>query len=449
MLCPIPIDHLNRDCFEVSDQPRIDALFADLDFTEAASRREQIAVACKHLCEFEGASRLTFDAIGRLFHLKGPSIEAQWKRSQKAVRELGRPPLFPPEVQEWTSHLITARFREHNPITYAELLDTLQYTREITLSGDSLRHIVRGMPTVKSVIGIPTESERVAVDPEQIDAWLTKLEEKVQGIPRAFVFNVDETGCSEYSDSRKVRALVPIDYPAPSVPVPVNRHSKRSTLTACIAADGFRARPFLIVSRITAENKRRLDGYDQNNAFIASRENAFMTRSLFELWATEVFFPMVEQRRMERNSQGKILLLMDGLGSHHTDRFLEQCTERAVDVLFLVPHALDQTQPLDLLTFALMKQRYSASKFQRLANPQSNQVVRVLGAWFAASNPHHNVEAFMSLSLFPSEASGDIFLIVDREKARRVRGWHRTDDWIPRVQLPPEARRRTLLPTGV
>jgi hypothetical protein len=198
--------------------------------------------------------------------------------------------------------LIT-RFREQNPITYAELLDTLQYTRSITLSADFLRHRVRGMPTVKSLIGVPTESERVAVDPGEIEAWFNKLEEKVQGIPRAFMFKVDGTGCWEYSDSREVRALVPIDYRAPSVPVPVNRHSKRSTLTACIAADGFRAKSFLIVSRTTAENELRLSGYDRNNVFIASQENAFMTRSLFELWATEVFFPMIEQLRTERNDR--------------------------------------------------------------------------------------------------------------------------------------------------
>jgi hypothetical protein len=93
-----------------------------------------------------------------------------------------------------------------------------------------------------------------------------------------------------------------------------------------------------------------------------------------------------------------------------------------------------------------MKQRHSASKFQRLTNPQSNQAVRILGAWFAASDPHHNVEAFMSLGLFPLEVSNDIFLIVDREKARQVRGWPRTSDEILSVQLPPEAQRRTRLP---
>jgi hypothetical protein len=95
ILPPIPFDHLNHDGFGISDQPRIAALFADLHFTEAESRREQIAIACKHLREFEGSSRFTFDAIGRLFRLNGPLIEAQWKTSQQAVSWPGLPPLLP------------------------------------------------------------------------------------------------------------------------------------------------------------------------------------------------------------------------------------------------------------------------------------------------------------------------------------------------------------------
>jgi hypothetical protein len=98
--------------------------------------------------------------------------------------------------------------------------------------------------------------------------------------------------------------------------------------------------------------------------------------------------------------------------------------------------------------FALMKQRSSASKFQRLTNPQSNQLVRILSGWFAASAPHHNVEAFMSLGLIPFEESGQFFLRLDREQARRVREWPRTSGGIPPVDLPPEGRRRTRLPAG-
>jgi hypothetical protein len=114
--------------------------------------------------------------------------------------------------------------------------------------------------------------------------------------------------------------------------------------------------------------------------FLASQENAFMTTRVFELWAREVFFPAVAQRRAEFGYTGRALLLLDRLGFHHTDEFLQICAGQDIDVLFLVPHSSDQTQQLDVLTFALVKRHFSGSRFSRLENPQSNRLVRILGA---------------------------------------------------------------------
>jgi hypothetical protein len=118
-----------------------------------------------------------------------------------------------------------------------------------------------------------------------------------------------------------------------------------------------------------------LYGYDSWNVFLTSQENACMTTRLFELWAREVFFPAVAQRRSQFGDTGMAKLLLDGLGSHHTDEFLETCAGQGIDVLFVVLHSSHQSQPLDVLTFALMK------RFSRLENPQSNRLVRILRAW--------------------------------------------------------------------
>jgi hypothetical protein len=164
------------------------------------------------------------------------------------------------------------------------------------------------------------------------------------------------------------------------------------------------------------------------------------------MMAHPVFFPPIEQCRRDLGYEGKALVLVDGLGSHHTERFLTECTAQNIEVLFLARHASDQIEPLDLLTFGMMKQAFSASKFDRLANPQSNKIVRMLGAWFAASPPHHNVEAFMSIGLIPVERDGRFFLTVMPEKARRVRGLRGPE---PAGDLfPPGARRRFRLLTG-
>jgi hypothetical protein len=124
------------------------------------------------------------------------------------------------------------------------------------------------MMTLKSVVGIPKDSERLAVDASEIDAWYNILSKKLMGVSRRFVFNVDEAGCSEHIDSHEVTIVVPIDYPDPLVPVPVNHHPKRSTLTACIAADRYRMKRFIIVDE--QEWKPKWDSTDTTTRMYSS-----------------------------------------------------------------------------------------------------------------------------------------------------------------------------------
>jgi hypothetical protein len=76
------------------------------------------------------------------------------------------------------------------------------------------------MDSVKAIVGRPMEVERVAVSPDQISEWFDRLSSIVDGIPREFVFNMDETGCSDSTDSREVRVIAPIGYPEPWIAVP-------------------------------------------------------------------------------------------------------------------------------------------------------------------------------------------------------------------------------------
>jgi hypothetical protein len=94
---------------------------------------------------------------------------------------------------------------------------------------------------------------------------------------------------------------------------------------------------------LTAEMELSYYGYSASNVTIVMHANACMTSRLFEVWAERVFFPAVEERRSEFNYTGKMVLLMDGLGAHHTEKFLEDCRDRNIDLVFLVPHNSDET----------------------------------------------------------------------------------------------------------
>jgi hypothetical protein len=94
-----------------------------------------------------------------------------------------------------------------------------------------------------------------------------------------------------------------------------------------------------------------------------------------------------------------------------------------------------------------MKHLFSASKSNRLVNLESNKVVLVLGTWFSAGAPHHNIEAFISMGLIPVEQDGRFFLIVHLGKARRIR---RLEE-VKRVgeMFPLDSHGRLRLPTGI
>jgi hypothetical protein len=148
-----------------------------------------------------------------------------------------------------------------------------------------------------------------------------------------------------------------------------------------------------------------------------------MTRALVELWATTVFFPTLDQRRGDLAYQGKALLLMNELGLDNSWRSGQ------------------------LLTFDTMKRPFSASKFHRWVNRQSDQALRMLGGWFSASFLHYNVEVFMSLGLIPVERDGRFLLTVHSEKAPRVRGLRKVEPVAG--MLPPDSHGRFRLPTGI
>jgi hypothetical protein len=446
---PIPREELNLESFSEEERLRLSELMLEEAFIDAPTRRAQITAACIFLRDPEDPLRFTYLATGVfLGGLTAGVVTSQERKASRPTRAPDRPGSFSPEISAWIAGQVAERFQWNNPISYPELLDVLQYHFRIVISADTLRHRIRNIDSVKSLLGIPTEAERVAVDCATLAEWNADLGRRIAGVPRQFVFNVDETGCSNFSDKRETTVLVPSTYEARSVRIPVDRHAKRSTLTTCIAADGDRARPFDIVEHHTAKMELSYYGYNASNVTIATEANGFLTSRLFNIWAERVFFSAIEERRGEVNYTGKVVLLMDGLGAHHTEKFLQDCRDPDIDVVFLVPHISDQTQLLDLITFAVLKQCYSSSRFSRLTTAQSNKLVRILGAWFAANAPHYNVEAFMNAGLIPVEHGGVFCLSVHPEHARRLRGWPAAGAAIPPAPLPPNALKRIPLADG-
>jgi hypothetical protein len=147
-----------------------------------------------------------------------------------------------------------------------------------------------------------------------------------------------------------------------------------------------------------------------------------MTTRLFVKWAEKVFFVAMEERRTRTEYQEPALVILNGCSSHHPVEFLQACDARNIDVLVLVPHSSDQCQPLDLVTFGLLKRSFGQFTFDAVKSAPSKKVRKTMGAWCQATAPHQIVSAWMSMGLIPYRGrDGLVYLRVDRARARAVR----------------------------
>jgi hypothetical protein len=153
------------------------------------------------------------------------SSKLNLKRARADAR-IRMPQTAAPEVEAWIEQTIKDRFAEHNTITYSESLDFLECQHRLVMPADTLQHRMRSLNSVKTVIAIPMEVKRVAVERSAMERWHTDLAPRTDGIPRRFRFNVDEAACAEFVDSREVKVLVPVEYHSNIVPIPVDWLSK-------------------------------------------------------------------------------------------------------------------------------------------------------------------------------------------------------------------------------
>jgi hypothetical protein len=175
----------------------VNALMLDTDFLEASTMREQIDFACKFLRNPDNEKRLSFGDIAAFFHLNKGSVAFQDAPYSSVPKPPQRPRLLSDDVLKFISDCVQANFAEKTPVSYSLRLDEIQLLYGVSLRVDTLRHICRVLSGVKTVAGIPTEKQRVQVDQQTVADFYDELEAMIDGIPAAFIWNMDESGCDE------------------------------------------------------------------------------------------------------------------------------------------------------------------------------------------------------------------------------------------------------------
>lgn len=185
-------------------------------------------------------------------------------------------------------------------------------------------------------------------------------------IPDENIFNYDESGfIMGQGNSSKV-----------AVPSYKNRTYVKSTegRDSCTVIEAISMTGEALIPSIIFKGKTLRTGWIADDApdyYYSVSKCGYTSYWLSWRWLEEVFIPQVKKR----TTNGKILLIMDGHGSHKTKKFRETCEENSIIPLYLPPHSTHLLQPLDLGIFGPLKSEYK-TKLKKLAGVLCDRPIR-------------------------------------------------------------------------
>jgi hypothetical protein len=106
----------------------------------------------------------------------------------------------------------------------------------------------------------------------------------IEGIAAECVYNVNESGCSQWADKpAEIIVLVPTDHAKDRVFLLIDRHSGPPMMVGCIVGGGSAMKSMIIVDRAAMEDDLLLFGYDPRKVLMVSHSKAFIITALFEM----------------------------------------------------------------------------------------------------------------------------------------------------------------------
>ena len=163
------------------------------------------------------------------------------------------------------------------------------------------------------------ELNRTNINEDDMNNYFQRLAEAVDHVPVSLVFNLDEAGQDDYTDTHSYMVVVPIDIRTRTIHIPVRRDTKRSTLLHCICADGTFLTPLMIIPRKTVDSFL-LKRVCISNVMIKFQEKGYANMQVIHQWFEKVFFPTLRRKREEERQRtgydGYAVLILDGFPSH-------------------------------------------------------------------------------------------------------------------------------------
>lgn len=232
----------------------------------------------------------------------------------------------------------------------------------------------------------PQELTRMQIPRSYLDRYIALIKTYVPLVPAELIFNMDETGLSDWEERRPKRVLVPIHAGDSQLHYPVDRRIRHQTLLCCVSASGDAYCPLLVSAYSQASSVFDCGLRDGIDVKIEIRDSPYINAELFEQYVRDVFFPMVESNRGLPGCERKpAILFCDNCCAHCRQDFLRELAEHGVLLITYPPHTSHIFQVLDLLIFGRLKVAKKHQPHDPDLDYRLDHIVRILRAYEIAT----------------------------------------------------------------
>ena len=273
-------------------------------------------------------------------------------RSEANEKNQRLSPLQEQALVDWIIELATRGYPPTHAFAREIASRTLIENNDLKPLGQNwMRGFLRRNPEVSTVVTKKMDAQRAhGTSEDAIREFFVVLRKTLNdfSIPISRMFNMDETGLAMGSGTNH-RALAKSGKRRAVKISPETR--EWVTVIEAVAADGGVLKPLVIFKGVSLQSSW-FTSEIPDWAYKCS-PNGWTSNEIALIWLEKVFVPATRP-----TANNRVLLLLDGHGSHCSLDFMILAKRSFVELVFLPPHTSHVLQPLDLAVFAPLKSAY-------------------------------------------------------------------------------------------
>ena len=304
-------------------------------------------------------------------------------RQKKGRKTHGRPLSLVVENENLLVAQILSKRDTSEFMTIPEIIKYVEEAFKLTITRGWVNSFVfRYKDDLKKSVITAQDQLRLQVPRVYLEEYLDLIEVIIEATPAELVYNIDETGLSDWEEKKPKTVIVPARIPDDELHYPVNRGIRHITLVVTISAGGDAFFPLVVTSDPSLENVFQLGIRRDIDLSLTVAGSSYISKEIFKDLIINKFIPQVQN---DRESSGlkdaPAILFYDNCSSHLDDEMLRILAENLIIVITYPPHTSHVFQVLDLLLFGILKKYKKYIPKDDTISPKIDHLKRVFHSY--------------------------------------------------------------------